>query len=261
MELHHLLSGHPWETSILHFDRVTSTNLMLQEMARQGAPEGTVIFADSQSSGMGRLGRSFHSPAGAGIYMSVLLRPGCNPQELMHLTCAVAVAVHKAIENVIGVQVGIKWVNDLIYNDRKLAGILTKLSVDPGTGLVDWAIVGIGINCSPAAFPPELDSIVTCLERVVDGPVDRTKLAAELVRQLEQMCRTLFTAKAETMAHYRKSCAVIGEKVWLIRGDERTSAAVLDVDNDGGLVVQGDNAMVWTVNSGEITLRKQNSAV
>lgn len=257
MEIKKYLSGHPWEKNILCFDSIPSTNLMLQEMAAQGAPEGTTILADAQSSGMGRLGRSFHSPAGAGIYMSVLLRPGCKPEQLMHLTCAVAVAASKAIEIVTGVRVQIKWVNDLIYGGKKLAGILTKLSVDPKTGLVDWAVVGIGINCSPAAFPPELQPIVTSLEAIAGGKVDRDALAAQLVVQLEQMAETLFDRKAKIMDDYRKRSAVIGEKVWLIRFDEKIGATVLDVDLDGGLVVRDENGCTRTVNSGEISLRLQ----
>lgn len=261
MDIPHLLGIHPWADTIQYYDMLESTNTLLQQQAMAGAPEGTVIFADSQSGGMGRLGRSFHSPAGAGIYMSVLLRPKCRPESLMHLTCAVAVAVYKAIEKAVGIRVQIKWVNDLIYKDRKLAGILTKLSVDPKTGLIDWAIVGIGINCSPASFPPELESIVTSLGDIADKTVNRAALAAELVRQLEEMSRNLFDAKADTMAYYRENCAVIGEKVWLIRGEERKGALVLDVDHDGGLVVRDENGAVYTVNSGEISLRKQNSAI
>lgn len=259
MDFHAQLYDHPWVNKIEYFDCIDSTNSYLQKLAMQGAPEGTVIFADSQSGGMGRLGRSFHSPAGAGIYMSVLLRPKCKPDDLMHLTCAVAVAAYTAIQNVTGVRVQIKWVNDLIYGDKKLAGILTKLSVDPKTGLIDWAIVGIGINCSPAAFPPELEHIVTSLSEIAGKEIDRQALSAELVRQLEQMNRTLHTNQAEIMKIYRENCAVIGEKVWLIRADERKSALVLDVDADGGLIVKGDDGTVYTVNSGEISLRKQNS--
>ncbi len=259
MDILHLLGAHPWADTIQYYDTVVSTNAFLQQQAMDGAPEGTVIFADSQSGGMGRLGRSFHSPAGAGIYMSVLLRPKCKPEKLMHLTCAVAVAVCRAIEKAVGLRVQIKWVNDLIYKDRKLAGILTKLSVDQKTGLIDWAIVGIGINCSPAAFPPELQNIVTSLADITGKVIDRAALAAELVRQLEEMRRGLFENKNVTMAYYRENCAVIGEKVWLIRGEERKGAQVLDVDNDGGLVVEDENGAVCTVNSGEISLRKQNS--
>lgn len=259
MDIGQLLSNHPWADKIQYYDSVVSTNALLQQQAAMGAPAGTVIFADSQSGGMGRLGRSFHSPAGAGIYMSVLLRPQCRPEQLMHLTCAVAVAAYTAIEKVTGIQVQIKWVNDLIWGDKKLAGILTKLSVDQKTGLVDWAIVGIGINCSPAAFPAELQTIVTSLADIADKPIDRASLAAELVRQLEEMARGLFENKVDTMAYYRKNCAVIGEKVWLIRGDERKSVLVLDVDEDGGLIVKGEDSTVYTVNSGEISLRIQTT--
>jgi len=258
MDIDRLLNEHPWVDKIQHYDAVVSTNALLQQQAIAGASEGTVIFADSQSGGMGRLGRSFHSPAGAGIYMSVLLRPNCRPEDLMHLTCAVAVAVYKAIEEVTGIRVQIKWVNDLICKDKKLAGILTKLSVNQKTGLVDWAIVGIGINCAPAAFPPELEGIVTSLRDIAGKDIDRQALSAALVRQLEQMNTGLHTDRRSMMEIYRKNCAVIGEKVWLIRGDERRSALVLDVDDWGGLVVSHKDGSVHTVNSGEISLRKQN---
>lgn len=260
MNLHHLLPNHPWSDRIHYFDCIPSTNLTLQTLAQNGAPEGTVVIADTQSSGMGRLGRSFHSPAGAGIYMSVLLRPACRPEELMHLTCAVAVAVHQAIERTTGIRVQIKWVNDLLWQDRKLAGILTKLSIDPKTGLVDWAIVGIGINCTPAAFPPELEGIVTSLSHIGNAPMNRESLAAELIRRISAMAADLFTQRKAVMAYYRQNCAFIGEKVWLIHGDARTGARVLDVDDWGGLVVQGDDDRTWTVNSGEISLRRQISS-
>lgn len=259
MNIGKFLQEHPWAQTIQYYDTVVSTNSMLQQQAVSGAPEGTVIFADTQSGGMGRLGRSFHSPAGAGIYMSVLLRPQCRPEQLMHLTCAVAVATCKAIEKSAGMRVQIKWVNDLIYGHKKLAGILTKLSVDPKTGLVNWAIVGIGINCAPAAFPPQLQDIVTSLENIAGKPIDREALAAELVRQLEKMRREMFACKAQIMAYYRQNCAVIGEDVYLIRGEERKAGRVLDVDEDGGLVVKAPDGAVYTVNSGEISLRWANN--
>ena len=147
-----------YASGIHYFDTIDSTNTRARELARQGASHGTVLIADHQTSGRGRRGRSFHSPAGSGIYMSVILRPNCSPQELMHLTCAVAVAACDAVETTAGIRPGIKWINDLILQNRKLGGILTEMSVDAKTGMVEYAVIGIGINCSqtPNDFPADI---------------------------------------------------------------------------------------------------------
>lgn len=255
MNIAKLLPGHPWANTIEYHNCIDSTNTYLQGLAHKGAPAGTVILAGSQTAGRGRLGRTFHSPAGSGIYMSVLLRPGCKPEQLMHLTCATAVAVCRAVEQVAGLCPQIKWVNDIVWQGKKLGGILTGLSVDPETGLVDYAIVGIGINCNDIAFPPELQEIATSLSYVTGKTVDRERLTAELVRQLEIMNRELLTQQSRYMAHYREKCVVIGKDVFLIRNEESRNATVLDIDDFGSLIVRLPDGAVETVNSGEVSLR------
>ena len=136
----------PWQDSLLWYGCIDSTNTRARELARQGAAHGTVLIADRQTGGRGRLGRSFHSPAGKGIYMSVILRPCCKPEKIMHLTCAAAVAMCDVVEDAAGFRPGIKWTNDLVFGQRKIAGVLTELGFDK-TGNVDYAVVGIGINC------------------------------------------------------------------------------------------------------------------
>ena len=150
----------PWQDSLLWFDSIDSTNTCARELARQGAAHGTVLIADHQTGGRGRRGRSFHSPAGSGIYMSVILRPHCKPQELMHLTCSAAVAMCDAVEKAVGFRPGIKWTNDLVYGGKKIAGVLTELGFDQH-GLVDFAVIGIGINCCQreSDFPEEIRGI------------------------------------------------------------------------------------------------------
>lgn len=258
MDIAKLLPGHPWAQTIQYFDRIDSTSSYLQSLAAMGAPEGTAVFADSQSAGKGRLGRSFHSPAGSGLYMSVLLRPDCRPEKIMHLTCAVAVAVCQAIENVTGFRPQIKWVNDIVWQGKKLGGILTSLSVNATTGLVDWAIVGIGINCANIAFPEALKQIATSLGAVTGQQIDRTVLAAELVRQLAFMRDDLTEKHGKYLEQYRKNCVVIGKNVRLIRGDECREAMVLDIDEDGALIVRLADGRIETVNSGEVSLRGQD---
>ena len=255
MDIIHFLPEHPWARTIQYFDCIDSTNTHLQSLAVKGAPAGTVIIAGSQTAGRGRLGRTFYSPAMSGIYMSVLLRPGCKPEQLMHLTCATAVAVCRAIEQVAGFCPQIKWVNDIVWQGKKLGGILTGLSVNPATGLVDFAIVGIGINCNDGVFPPQISEIATSLSSVTGKAVDRAALAAALVQQLEIMDRELITQQSRYMARYRENCVVIGKKVYLVRGEESREATVLDIDDLGALIVRLPDGTVEAVNSGEVSLR------
>lgn len=178
--LSHLPGDFPWQ--VQYFDLLPSTNTYLKELAAKGAPHGLCVIAESQSAGRGRMGRIFLSPANRGLYLSVLLRPNCKAEELMHLTCAVGLAVCDAIKDVTGYQAGIKWINDLVADNKKLGGILTELSVDPATANVDYAVIGIGINLSGLTFPPELEHIATSLEAVTGNVPKRDMLTAKLLR-------------------------------------------------------------------------------
>ena len=246
----------PWRDTLYWYDSTDSTNFRLKELAKAGAAEGTVVVAGHQSAGRGRLGRSFHSPGDLGLYLSVLLRPGCPPEELMHLTCAAAVAVCDGIEGFTGVRPGVKWINDLVLSRRKLGGILTELSIDPRTGLVDYAIVGIGINCrhTAADFPQELSSIATsfCLEGM---DVEPAGLAAALITALSQLRSRLFSEKAQFMAQYRLDCITLGQSVTICRHEDRQPGTAMDVAEDGALVVQLPDGSVTQVSSGEVSVR------
>ena len=246
----------PWRDTLYWYDTIDSTNTRLKELARYGAVAGTVVLAGQQSAGRGRLGRSFHSPAGLGLYISVLLRPECRPEALMHLTCAAAVAVCDGIEKITGVRPGVKWINDLVLNRRKLGGILTELSVDSKTGLVDYAIVGIGINCRHDShdFPQELQDIATSLH-MEKLDADPASLAAAVITALQRMNSDLFCQKDRIMAQYRADCITLGQDVTICRFEDRKPGKALDVDEEGALVVQLPDGSVQHVNSGEISVR------
>ena len=224
-------------------------------MAAMGAPHGTVVIADSQTGGRGRLGRSFHSPAGAGIYLSVVLRPNLLPQQLMHVTCAAAVAVCNAIEQAAGLRPGIKWTNDLVVNCKKLGGILTELSVQPND-FVDYVVIGIGINCGQKAtdFPPEIEGIATSLSLCTGKSVDRPRLAAAIIDSVAHMTEVLESPDAY-LPQYRADCITLGRDISLLRGDEVRYGKALDVDNNGALVVQFSDGHLETVSSGEVSVR------
>ena len=253
-EIKKALQQHPWQDTIIYFDTIGSTNTYAKELALDGAKEGTVVIAGSQSGGRGRLGRSFSSPAGMGIYMSVILRPDCLPEELMHLTCATGVAAGLAVALRTGKNPGIKWTNDLVLGKRKLGGILTELSVNPVTRKVDWAVVGIGINCcqTPQDFPEEIRDMACSLELKVQ---DIPGLASEMIRSLFDMRSTLFTEKDAIMEAFRGRCVTIGQDISILRGDEIRHAKAVGVDDDGGLEVVLSNGETTTVTSGEVSIR------
>ena len=245
-----------WQDSLLWFDSIDSTNTMARELARQGAPHGTVLIADHQTGGRGRRGRSFHSPAGSGIYMSVILHPRCAPQQIMHLTCASAVAMCDAVEAATGLRPGIKWTNDLVCGKRKIAGVLTELGFD-NRGNVDFAVVGIGINCcqQEADFPEDIRRIAGSLASVTGQKIDRALVAAAMMDALFRMDAKLLTGKAHTLNRYRQDCITLGQEISLVRGEEVRHGTALDIDEDGALIVRFSDGQISAVNSGEVSVR------
>ena len=250
-------SGYPWKAHFHWVEETGSTNDDLKRLAKQGAPHGTVLIADRQRGGHGRMGRSFHSPEGVGIYFSILLRPDCGPGELMHLTCATAVAMCDAVEASAGFRLGIKWTNDLVFGKQKLGGILTELGLS-SRGTVDYAIIGIGINCrqKEADFPEEIRGIAASLSMVTEKDIDRAKVAAAMMDALHRMDSLLLTDKAEILDRYRHDCITIGQEVSLLRvGDPVRHGRAVDMDDEGALIVEFPDGHREAVNSGEVSVR------
>jgi len=249
------LDDHPWSQQLIFYETTDSTNIQAKHLAASGAPEGTILIAAHQTAGRGRLGRQFHSPAGVGIYMSLILRPRCKPEKLMHLTCAVGVAICDAVEETLAFRPGIKWINDLVYDRKKLAGILVELLFDM-QGNVDAAIVGIGINCNHRMqdFPPELQNIATSAAMITGADVDRRALATSMIHHLHSMNQSISQPR-KTMEQYRQDCITIGQQVSIHRGEHICYGKALSVDEAGGLVVRYGNGETATVTSGEVSVR------
>ena len=250
-----LSPDYPWANRFHYFDTVDSTKSFLKRQALLGAPHGTVAVADCQTGGKGRLGRSFQSPGGVGIYLSMLLRPECPQKQLMHLTCAVGTAMCDSVEASAGFRPGIKWTNDLVWEKRKLSGILVELLNDTNGKLC--VVIGIGVNCCqrPEDFPEELRDRAGSLAMVTGKAIDRPRVAAAMMEALAKMDRNLLTGKEAILARYRRDCVTLGQHISVVRGEEIRHGTALDIGENGDLLVRFDNGHTEAVSSGEVSIR------
>ena len=250
-----LPESYPWRELFHYVPTIGSTNDQLKLWAAQGAPQGTVLVAGEQTKGKGRLGRSFHSPEGTGVYLSMLLRPQCTPDRIMHLTCAVASAMVEAVEASAGFRPGIKWTNDLVCGHRKLGGILTELGF--AEGKLSYCILGIGINClqKQEDFPEDLQDMAASLSMIAGRRVEPQVLAANMMTALYKMNTLLLTDKKALLDAYRRDCMTLGTEISLVRGEEVRHGTALDIDEDGGLIVRFDSGETGTVSCGEVSVR------
>ena len=204
-------------------DTVPSTNTALKAAAAAGAPAGTVLIAAAQTNGRGRRGRSFYSPGGTGLYISVLLRPDFAPEMAIRITTAAAVAAARAIFDVTGKDALIKWVNDLYLDGKKITGILTESALSADGERLEYAVLGIGVNVTEpdGGFPPEIRQIAGALldEPIPDG---RAKIAASFLSHFFRLYETIGTDTAY-MDEYRRRCFVIGSPITVHRGGAQRS--------------------------------------
>lgn len=250
-----LSPDYPWADRFYYFDTIDSTNDFLKRQALLGAPHGTVAVADCQTGGKGRLGRSFQSPGGVGIYLSMLLRPECPAEQLMHLTCAVGTAMCDAIEAAVGLRPGIKWTNDLVWEKRKLSGILVELMNDSQGQLC--VVIGIGVNCCQRLtdFPEALRDRAGSLAMVTGQEIRRPRVAAAMMEALARMDQNLLTGKEAMLARYRRDCITLGQHISVVRGEEVRHGTALDIGGNGDLIVRFDDGRTETVSSGEVSIR------
>ena len=244
--------------TLVCLEEVDSTNLRAKQLAAEGAADGTVVVADRQTAGRGRLGRSFQSPGGRGIYLTALLRPALPPERLSPVTAMAGVAVCRAVERICGASPGLKWPNDPVLEGKKLCGILTELSLEGETGRVQDLVLGIGINVSqrPEDFTPEVREIATSLAQALGRPVSRPALAAEVIREIDRLYGALAAGEtAPYLAEYQRRCVNLGRTVRLLGPGGGETAEALDIDGDFGLVVRTADGGIRTVRSGEVSVR------
>lgn len=237
------------------YKTIDSTNQEVKRQALEGAGQGLVVLAEQQTMGKGRRGRSFYSPAGTGIYMSVLFRPSPEQsKDVVLVTTAASVAICRAIRKVLNEESQIKWVNDVYFRGKKVCGILTEAVSDFESGQIDTVVVGIGINyhVPEDGFPEEIRGIAgsVCTD---ENMIPRNSLVAAVLNELFAIYEKL--SEREYMEDYRRWSNVIGKDVRFTSGDGWMDAKALDIDDNGGLLVQLDNGEKKTLRTGEITLR------
>ncbi len=236
------------------FDSVSSTNVVLRELANNGAPEGTVVIAVSQTSGRGRKGRGFYSPQGSGVYVSVLLKPDIAAADATLITTTAAVAVCDAVEAVSDRKPEIKWVNDVFIDGRKICGILTEASLSMESGRIDYAVLGTGINVytPEGGFPQEIRNIASSVfDRA--QPDAKNRLIAEYLNSFLPRYRDL--GGKDTITEYQRRSFVVGRTITVIHGSTETPAKALGVDDHCRLLVEYADGARATLSSGEISIR------
>ncbi|NLZ69728.1 MAG: biotin--[acetyl-CoA-carboxylase] ligase [Clostridiaceae bacterium] len=251
------------QIEIISVDEIASTNDMARELAEQGAPAGQVVVARRQAQGRGSRGRSFASPEG-GIYMSVILRPDCAMSRTPLITPAAAVAVSQTLEELIGLKTQIKWVNDILVNGQKLAGILTESRSLPGSTQIDWAVVGIGINYSNlrSDFTPDLRHIITTVRSEL-GPQTKLPDPEILINAIASKLQDLVSNLDVTdfIEYYRDNNVLLGREVNVLNNDNSYCALVEDIDANARLIVRRrDNGHREFLNSGEVTINPTKPA-
>ena len=236
------------EYTLTYLPETDSTNRVLLQLAKEGAPEGTAVAAEKQTAGIGRMGRPFFSPAGSGAYFSLLLRPDPKTFDAARITVTAAVAVAEAVERELGISLGVKWVNDLYYKNKKVCGILAQGITE---GEAFCCVLGIGINVfAPAEGFGSLEAIAGALLETAPDAEQKDRLIAAVLDRFFALYRGDFSACIE---EYRRRLFLTGKTVTLVRGTERLRATVRGVDDTGALLAETDGK-ITAFSSGEIAL-------
>lgn len=247
------LKATPFTQGKIHYlPSTVSTNDVARDLAEKGAPEGTIVIAESQTGGRGRLDRTWHSPPGTGLYFSIILRPQLDPSDLPKITLLAGIAAAEAIEENTGLRPLIKWPNDLLLEGKKVAGILAELYGDITS---PYVILGIGINVHTRLeeFPPELQEIATSLAMAGGQNISRTNLMQAVLTHLGRWYE-LFKKGAfqPILDAWRKRCVIIGTHVKILSGEKELEGTVVDVDEAGALLLRDQAGQIQRILSGEV---------
>jgi BirA family biotin operon repressor/biotin-[acetyl-CoA-carboxylase] ligase len=252
-EIHEDLKTKVMGRDVVFFDETDSTNIRAKDLAENGAVEGTLVIAESQSKGRGRKGRSWHTDKGEGIFLSLILRPKLTPSEVAIITLMTAVAMVEALKQVTDALPRIKWPNDLLINGKKICGILTELSTEMDA--VNYIIVGLGININSKKenFPEEIKDIATSLHMETGEEYSRKDITKRFLESFEKYYNILNKRGFETiLTAWKKNSDTIGRDVEIDIFDRQITGVVEDIESSGVLRVSTDDGRIERIISGDV---------
>ena len=241
--------------NIIMFESCPSTNAVAHEYAKSGAADMTVVIANSQSAGRGRMGRSFYSPGNTGLYMSFVLRPSIEAKCALEITTASAVAAARVISRESAGDVKIKWVNDIYIDMKKACGILTEASMDIENGYLSFAVLGIGVNLFPpeGGFPAEISNTATSIYSCGYDCEKKARLAAALIDEFASLYPHI--GKGSFVDEYRKFSLMPGKEIYVLSGDSRIPATALAIEDDYSLTVRYSDGSIGKLSSGDVSIK------
>lgn len=252
-----LINSEIFDFTILTSTESTNNNAKIS--AEKGTPQWSVVIAESQTAGRGRMSRKFCSPQGTGVYMSIILRPEFSAENALKITTAAAVAVSKAIEKVTYKNTGIKWVNDIYIADKKICGILTEATASPDGKSLKYAILGIGINVftPKEGFPDEIKEIAGAIFESGEKKVEsRERLIAETLNEFEKIYRAF--PDCDYMDYYRSHSILTGKAVNILKCGEICGEGIVeDIDDELRLVIKNSDGTIQKLSSGEVSVKKK----
>ena len=245
------------EDSLICLKTIDSTNNYAKTLPQKEGQDRVYICAEEQTGGRGRRGRSFYSPAGLGLYLTGLYHPASLPPFLSNFTAYVAVAVSLAIEKTGGIRPSIKWPNDILFEGKKLCGILTELAFEGESGAVQYLITGMGVNVGqkPEDFPEDIREIAGSLAMFCEKKPALSDLCAALINELDRAYDAFLQGDTTYWTLYRERCSTLGHPIHIVSGGQKTAAFALDLAEDFGLKVRYEDGKEEIVYAGEVSVR------
>lgn len=236
------------------YKEIDSTNEEAKRQALRGAPDGSLFVAEHQLGGKGRLGRTWSSPLGTGLWFSILLRPDSIPEQITSLTLLAGLAVCGAVRVCTDCPAMIKWPNDIVIGSKKVCGILTEMAAE--IDRIDYVVIGIGINVNNTLFSEELQAKATSLQLEAGHSVSRRELLQETLRQLEALLKIQKSGGSSFLiSHYRSLCVSLNRQVGFTRDKKMMTGTAVDISPEGELIVRCDDGTLFPVYSGEVTVQ------
>ena len=261
--IRHGLKTQSFGHSLEIYETIDSTNSRAKKLALDGAPEGTIVVADTQSAGRGRMDRTWISPAKKGLWLSIILTPPIKPQRAPELTVLAAIATVRALEDFIGLSASIKWPNDIVINGKKLCGILAEIQAEPD--VINSVVMGIGINVNMQRedFPDELKDLATSLFIEKDKVFSRRELLSVLLENLEKIYyEYLKSDDLGPFLDFYKSCSVtLGRNVKVAERASSFECFAFDIHKDGALLVRLNDGSTRKILSADVSVRGESGYV